>query len=152
MRTSKRRVGGFSLLEVMLAALVLMIGMMAVSQLGRNLLAGFDPSQDHGLNQHPAIVENLLRDQIEYARNATTHAAVLAPPLPDLVTSHGTYSTTVALVAPPVATAVNEGATMNRRRYVATVRYQAVGKAAPGVTAGQVVFDKVTGRTGRSGL
>lgn len=142
---SRRLPGGFSLLEVMLAALVLMIGMMAVSQLSRNLLSGFDPSQAHGLNQHPAIVEGLLRDRVELARSATALAGVTAA-LPDLVTPHGTYSTTVATTGPL------EGATMQRQRYVATVRYQAVGAAAPGVIAGQVVFDKVIGRNGRSGL
>lgn len=149
-RSQSRRSQGFSLLEVLLASLVLMVGLMAVSQLSRSLLASFSPDQEHGLNQHPAIVENLLRDQLEQARSAATHAAVASVSV--LVTPLGTYQTGVALAAPPIAAAQNEGATMNRRRYVATVRYQAVGAAAPGVVAGQLVFDKVTGRAGRSGL
>ncbi|MNR88789.1 hypothetical protein D3C72_197400 [compost metagenome] len=141
---------GFSLLEIMLAALVLLMGLMAVTQLSKGLLSNLSPSQAQGPNQHPAIIENLLRDQIEQARSASTHAAVAN--VADLVTPHGTYRTSVALAALPVVAPQNVGVTMNRRRYVATVQYQAVGAAAPGVIAGQVVFDKVTGRAGRSGL
>lgn len=145
---------GFSLLEVMLASLVLMIGLLAVSRLGQGLLSGFDASQSHGVNQHPAIVEGLLRDQVEQARSVTTHAGVAA--VPTLVTPHGTYRVEVKPADGtfvPLLDAGTESPTSIRRvRYTAAVYYVAIGKAAPGELAGVVVFDKVTGMTGRSGL
>lgn len=131
---------GFSLLEVMLASLVLMLGILGAAQLHRSMLSGFSPDQASGVNQHPAIVENLLRDQVEQARNA--------PPanLPALTTPHGTYQVTVT----PLGGA-NGGVRVSRQRYEVLVRYQAVGAAAPTV-AGRVIFDKVTGGAGRTGL
>lgn len=146
---------GFSLLEVMLASLVLMIGVLAISRLSQGLLSGFDSSQGHGLAQHPAIVENILRDQVEQARSVTSHAGVAT--VSALVTPHGTYSVQVKPADLPIVPALNAGpgespTTVNRIRYTAAVYYQAVGKAAPGELAAVVVFDKLTGMTGRSGL
>ena len=134
-----RRQRGFSLLEVMLASLVLMLGILGAAQLQRSMFAGFSPDQASGVNQHPAIVENLLRDQVEQARNA--------PPanLPALTTPHGTYQVTVTPLGG------DGGVRVSRQRYEVLVRYQAVGAAAP-VVAGRVIFDKVTGGVGRTGL
>lgn len=146
--------GGFSLLEVMMAALVLMVGMAAIAQLNRSLLTSMDPRQSSGLGPHPAIVENLLRDQVEQARIQDTVA--LPATVPALVTPQGTYSVQVALAAPPVVASLNEPTasptSMGRVRYVATVYFQANGAPAPGDMAGLLIFDKVAGKTGRSGL
>jgi|GEM_PF-4744704 len=145
---------GFSLLEVMLTSLVLMIGLLAVSRLSQGLLSGFNPGQSNGLNQHPAIVENLLRDQVEQARSVTTQAGVVG--VPALVTPHGTYTVVVKPADGTFVPALDNGSesltTIWRRRYTAAVYYQAVGKAAPGDLAGVVVFDKLTGMAGRIGL
>lgn len=135
-----RQQRGFSLLEVMLASLVLMLGILGAAQLQRSMFAGFSADQANGVNQHPAIVENLLRDQVEQARSG-------APAnLPALTTPHGTYQVTVA----PLGGA-NGGVRVSRQRYEVMVRYQPVGAAAP-VMAGRVIFDKVTGGVGRTGL
>lgn len=145
---------GFSLLEVMLASLVLMIGLLAVSRLGQGLLSGFDPSQSSGLNQQPVLVEGLLRDQVERARSVSTQAEVASDST--FVTPHGTYRIEVKAADGTFVPALNAGTesptAIRRVRYTAAVYYVAIGKAAPGELAGVVVFDKVTGMTGRSGL
>ena len=138
-----KRTRGFSLLEVMLAALVLMVGIMGVAQLNRSLFSGLDPSQDHGVNQQPAIVENLLRDQVERARSAQPPA-----PVADLVTQHGTYSLKVNALGGAEA-----GVRLTRQRYEAVVHFQAVGRTEPeAVVAGRVIFDTVTGGAPGAGL
>lgn len=149
--SSHRPTQGFTLLEVMLTALVLMMGLMAVNQLNRSTLGAMAPSEAGSANAHPAIVENLLRDQVELARNVATDSALVLPPL---VTPQGTYTSTVTLGGSPITSSINWVGPVNRRNYIATVRFQAAGSAPPGVVVGQILFDKNynTTATGRTGL
>lgn len=129
-------------MEVMLASLILLVGIMGLAQLNRGLFAGFDPGQSSGVNQHPAIVENLLRDQVERVRQTRT-----ATPVSDLVTPLGTYSAQVVAQGAPVI-----GARLTVQRYEAVLRFQAVGQPAPGEVAGRIVFDTVSNGPEGAGL
>lgn len=149
--TRRRPERGFTLLEVMLTALVLMMGLMAVSQLTRSTMGAFSTSQAGTMSAHPAIIENMLRDQVELARSVATDSALV---LPSLVTPQGTYTSTVALGGSPIVSSINWSGPVNRRNYIATVRFQAAGTPAPGVVVGQILFDKNynTTATGKTGL
>lgn len=151
MNNKRASARGFTLLEVMLTALVLMMGLMAVSQLSRSTLGAIAPSQSTNLTANPAIVENLLRDQVELVRSVATDSAMV---LPSLVSPQGTYTSTLIPGGAPITSSINWPGAVNRRNYIAIVRFQATGTAAPGVIVGQILFDKNynTTATGKTGL
>lgn len=139
-RTSRQ--GGFSILEAMLAVLVLMMGVVGITQLTRSMTASIVPSE-RGVVQHPEIVDQLLRDQVERLRAGSSTATPITGPV--LVMSEATYSARAdrtALDGP-----VNG---FSRATYTVTVEYQAPGAAK--VLVGSTKVNKVVGPTARGGL
>lgn len=139
-----REEAGISLLEAMLTVLVLMMGIMAVTQLTRTMLSAVSPSES-GIVQHPELVEQLLRDGAEALR-----ASRLDPPparieLPALNVSGATYSVRVLRQGLP---APENG--FRRVDYHVEVHYQAPG--ADEILAGSVELDKVTAPVAKGGL
>ncbi len=135
---------GVSLLEAMLSILVLMMGVMAITQLTRTMAASVSPAES-GIVQHPEIVEQLLRDAAE-----TVRANPIDPPpetvrLAPLGVAGATYSVRVVRNGLPPA---QNG--FRKVDYTIEVTYQAPG--APEVLAGSLELDKVTGPVAKGGL
>lgn len=135
---------GFTLLEAMLAILVLMIGVGALAQLNRTMVRSLSPSGD-GLLQHAEIVDLLLRDGAEAVRANPNPPLFTMPNLvPNLTMSGATYAVQLTPLATPAAV---KG--FRRLTYRVEVTYQAPGGAPE--LAGSLVMDKVTQAVGTKG-
>lgn len=134
MNRSKRQ-HGFSLLEAMLAVLILMAGVVGITQLTRSMVASVSPA-NRGPLPHPEIVDHLLRDEVETMRARPAADALHTGAV--LVMSGATYSVRAdrtALVGP-----VNG---FSKATYTATAEYEAPGAAK--AVVGTVLFDKIVG-------
>ena len=127
---------GFSLLEAMLAVLILMMGVVGITQLTRSMVASVSPA-NRGPLPHAEIVDHLLRDEIETMRARPTADALHTGAV--LVMSGATYSVRADLV-PPVVGPVNG---FSKATYTATAEYEAPGAAK--AVVGTVNFDKIVG-------
>jgi len=135
---------GLSLLEAMLSILVLMVGVAAVTQLTRTMVAAIMPAEP-SIVQHPEIVEQLLHDGAEAVRASKADPPPLTFGLAPLTVSDATYSVRIyrGEVPPP-----EKG--FRKVDYTVEVTYQAVG--GPEILAGSVQLDKVTGPVAGGGL
>ena len=143
---SLRRQGGYSLLEVLLASVVLLVGVMAVTKLTQGTLNGLTGSNStrwaEGANQNPLLVDQLLREEVERIRSG------------DMATRSLTVGN--ALYHPDW---FDEGQLkpvfngLDYRRYRVEVRMQLREPAGmPKLLVGQVRFDKITGGLPGAGL
>ncbi|MNT48795.1 hypothetical protein D3C72_1855960 [compost metagenome] len=137
-----KRQEGFSLLEAMLAVLILMMGVVAITQLTRSLTASVTPSERGGVH-HPEIVDQLLRDLVENLRaiNSTNASYTGA----NLIMSEATYSVRADRTA---ITPIANG--FYKATYTVTVEYEAPGMAR--ATVGTVMINKISGPATKGGL
>ncbi|GEM_PF-4370177 len=118
---SNRRKAGFTLLEAMLAILVLLVGIMALAPLSKSVLGNLSPSGGV-LLEHSEIVEHLLRDQAELIRAHPDAPAWPSayPTIPPLALAPASYS--VAVDAIDYATGSFAGITYAMATYSIEVR------------------------------
>lgn len=142
-----RREGGFSLLEVLLASMVLLAGVMAVTKLTQGTLGGLTGTttteRASGPIQNPLLVDQLLRERVERMRSGDAGSAAGLERV--LEVPYATYRTFAA----------NEGALkpaangLSYTRFRVWVTMQLREPAGqPQILVGQVRFDMITGAAG----
>lgn len=135
---------GFTLLEALLASVILLIGVLTITQLTRGMVAGLSPGD--GPLEHPEIVDQLLRDQVEFIR-----AQAGTPAAPGLVSALAVPPATYTVAATRTDTRNFVGAggfTYTEATYSVNVNIQ-----PSNALVGRAVFTKVTASNGgRVGL
>lgn len=125
---------GFTILEAMLAVVVLMVGVGMLAKLNESMRKSIAPGPG-GLLQHAEIIELLLRDGAETVRANPPAGEVSLPPLS---MGGATYS---ARVIPPSPLPPAVGG-YSRMVYTIEVAYQAPSR--PSEFAGSLLLDVVS--------
>ena len=94
----RRRQGGFTLLEATIAAVVLMVGVVALIEIHRTLLNQVSDLRQNRAN--PVIIEQIIHDQIQYVRSNPRSGPTLTSTIPLFLLDKATYEATVNAVAP----------------------------------------------------
>lgn len=133
MNSSER---GFTILEAMLAVIVLMVGVGALAKLNESMRKSVSPDAG-GLLQHAEIVELLLRDAAETIRSGA-NPPLTEIALPALSMGGAVYTATIKPPS-PLPPAVSG---YRRLDYTVEVNYQAPG-GAPAL-AGSLRLDAIS--------
>lgn len=131
MNSSER---GFTILEAMLAVMVLMVGVGMLAKLNESMRRSLAPGPG-GLLQHAEIVDLLLRDAAETVRANPPTGVVSLPPL-----SMGGATYTARVIPPSPLPSTLGG--YRRMVYTVEVAYQA--PSSPSELAGSLLLDVVS--------